>query len=122
MGMYTEIVIKCSIKENLPESIVSVLHYLFNNGDEVAELPNHPFFKCSRWRAVGSCSSFYHIPWADSKYSEDYLFSRSDLKNYDNEIALFFDWLDPYIEELTDKCVGWSWYEENDVPELVYKK
>lgn len=122
MGMYTEIIIKCSLKENLPETVNAVLNQLFNNEEEVENLPNHPFFSCPRWRAIGRCSSYYHIPWADANYRDGYLFSRSDLKNYDNEIYLFFDWLDPYINELPNTCIGWSWYEEDDVPELRYKK
>ena len=122
MGMYTELVIKCTIKENLPKEVEDTLQYLFSDGECPEFLPTHPFFLTSRWVAIGKCSSYYHIPKSYSYYKEGYLFSRSDLKNYSGEIELFFDWLDPYIAELTGKCVGWKWYEEYDVPELVYKK
>ena len=47
------------------------------------------------------------------------LFSRSDLKNYDREIELFFDWLRPLTCALPGDCIGWQWYEEHDEPTLV---
>ena len=79
---------------------------------------------------VGQCSSFYHIPFATSRYANPnspekkggYVFSRSDLKNYGGEIAKFLDWVDPYVDELPGKCIGWTWYEEEDQPTLIFKK
>jgi len=131
MGMYTELVLKCQIKDDLPADVRSVLKYLFKGGDKpLAVLPDHEFFKCPRWDFIGQGSSFYHHPAALSDYwtghgDDDnrggYLFSRSDLKNYDNEIEKFIDWLRPYIDENDEQCIGWSWYEEEDQPTLLFK-
>ena len=133
MGMYTELVLKCEIKENVPENVHNILSYLFNQADgfdNPPPQPDHAFFLCERWRMLGQCSSFYHVPFALSKYSTGfsdgraggYIFSRSDLKNYDNEIKHFIDWLTPYIDQEDGECIGWSWYEEDDRPTLLFKE
>ena len=118
MGMYTEIVIKCDI-ECKDMIALDVLNYMFNNGSEPSELPEHAFFKCDRWDMIGSCSSYYHIPATQNFFDGSYLFSRSDIKNYDDEIRLFFDWVSQYINSPEGVCIGYSWYEEEDKPELV---
>lgn len=123
MGMYTELILKCIIKSDTPREVNQILDFLFNRDCkqdvENLAIPTHPFFNCGRWRFIGSCSSYYHIPWASSRYSEDYLFTRSDLKNYDDEIAKFIDWLTPYIDAAPGQCIGWSWYEEESQPTLL---
>ena len=123
--MYTELVIKCLIKSNAPDDVKKILSCLFNGEKdlrEIIDLPEHEFFKCTRAWHLGSCSSYYHIPWATSKYAENIIFSRSDLKDYDNEISKFIDWLMPYIDEIDGQCIGWSWYEEEITPTLLFKK
>jgi len=119
MGMHTELVIKADTKTDLPPIVDSVLQHLFNGANEPDALPDHAFFSCYRWSMVGRCSSYYHVPWADSKYSEGYIFSRSDLKNYDDEIELFIDWIKPYLDQMQGDCIGWSWYEESETPTLI---
>ena len=122
MGMYTELLLKCGIVPNLNTNVKDVLEFLFNRGKEPNTLPKHEFFTLSRWTLIGRCSSCYHIPSPVNYYNENVLFSRSDIKNYEDEIDLFLDWVNPYIDELDEKCIGWIWYEENDSPELIYKQ
>ncbi|NGY04740.1 hypothetical protein [Solimonas terrae] len=119
MGMYTELVLKADVKRDLPREVEAVLQHLFNGEECPKELPQHRFFECERWEHIGSMSSYYHIPWAVSRYHDGRIFSRSDLKNYDGEIAAFVSWLMPYLDEPDGKCIGWSWYEEGDTPELL---
>ena len=129
MGMYTEIVFKARITKNINHVAMQVFEVLFNPECEKipVTLPDHAFFKCSRWRMIGSSGSFYHHPfgvssWYDAGHSEDiYIFSRSDFKNYSSEIELFFDWCRPYLEALDGECIGWYWYEEEEAPTLIYK-
>lgn len=126
MGMYTELVLKCRIIEKAPEEVMHILSYLFNRSGErenLRDLPNHPFFELSRWGMLGGCSSYYHHPKALSSFQTgigNYLFSRSDLKNYEGEIASFLDWLRPYLENETGECIGWEWYEEDEKPTLLF--
>ncbi|HAZ2983855.1 TPA: hypothetical protein J0587_004682 [Salmonella enterica subsp. enterica serovar Kentucky] len=125
MGMYTELVLKCQIKEDAPADVKSVIAYMFCGEDAPKKLPDHPFFGLTRWNSIGSCSSFYHHPevvnscpkfdYTDSQY----IFSRSDIKNYDGEIESFIDWLKPYVDAPEGQCIGWSWYEEGQQPTLI---
>ena len=119
MGMYTELVLKAEVKEGIPQNVKSVLQFLFNDADMPDDIPEHEFFACDRWRNIGNSSSYYHVPFALSRYEGNYIFSRSDLKNYADEIDKFVNWLTPYLNEPEGKCIGWSWYEEMDVPTLL---
>lgn len=122
MGMYTELVLKCQINTgSMNEFELSAFNYLFNIGERPVQLPEHPFFNCERWECIGNMSSFYHHPKPIKSFYDDYLFSRSDLKNYNDEILHFLNWLNPFINELDGKCIGWQWYEESDSPTLIYK-
>lgn len=122
MGMYTELVFKAVIRSDVPESVRAVLNYLFNDAKQpdTGLLPDHEFFQCSRWSVLGKRSSYYHTPFALSRYSGDYIFSRSDLKNYDQEIEKFIAWVTPYLANLPGQCIGWTWYEEANEPTLLY--
>ena len=130
MGMYTEIVFKATVRKDIDKKAMQILEHLFNSGPrpDKLELPEHAFFETWRWQSIGSCSSFYHHPrsvsdWYDVEYSDSiYIFSRSDLKNYDSEIDKFFDWIMPYIDEPGGQCIGWRWYEEDEQPTLILKR
>lgn len=126
MGMYTELVLNLTIKSDAPPEALAVLRQLANGDDEPKKLPDHPFFKCPRWSMVMQCSSHYFVPFSLSKlhstsYTDDYYLStRSDLKNYDDEIDLFVDWLRPYIDGLAGDFIGYKRYEEDLNPTLAY--
>ncbi len=139
MGTYTEILVRAQISRQTPDHVKALLLELFGEGgnDPVAVLAEHPnapefdhaFFRAPRWQAVGSCSSFYHIPTPMGGVAREgfvepayYIFHRSDLKNYDNEITLFWEWSRPYLVPATGRCVGWTWYEEAEAPTLVLRE
>ena len=125
MGMYTELVLKCQIKEDAPADVKSVIAHMFCGDDAPEKLPDHPFFGLTRWNFIGSCSSFYHHPEVVNSCSKfyytesQYIFSRSDIKNYDGEIESFIDWLKPYVDAPEGQCIGWSWHEEEQQPTLI---
>lgn len=132
--MYTELLIKSDIIRELPENVKYILDFLFNPSSNIdiwdenmkikldISLPDHEFFKCERWDQIGRCNSYYHIPASCNFFDGSYLFSRSDLKDYDNEINFFIDWVMPYLEEEEGKLLGWKWYEEWNEPEFIYMK
>ena len=122
MGMYTELVLKVEVKKQLPPEVEEVLQFLFNGGPKPELTPNHPFFDTERWTHIGNMSSYYHTPWTTSKYKESYIFSRSDLKNYNGEIGKFIDWLRPYLGKYQGDCLGWEWYEEEEMPTLITRR
>lgn len=126
MGMYTEMVLNCTVKGDTPADVLAVLRYMFNDDDRPDENPDHAFFRCDRWPMLGGCSSHYFIPFALSKiesptYVRDhYLSTRSDLKNYDGEIDKFVDWVWPYVDASPGDFLGYKRYEEDDHPTLLY--
>ena len=122
MGMYTEILVKADVNiSEISETDLTVINYLFGQGEKPCSLPSHKFFTLHRWEFIGKSSSFYHHPRAISNFEDSYIFSRSDLKNYDDEIENFFDWFRPLTTAEEGQCIGYSWYEEDAAPTLVYK-
>lgn len=125
MGMYTEIALNISLREDTPESVLSILEKMATGEDETIErpLPDHAFFKCDRWHhlmIMGSC--YFHglslskYKWRDCGVSA--LSFRSNLKNYDDEILKFLGWITPYVDP--DDHAGYFRYEEDDNPTLIY--
>jgi hypothetical protein len=41
------------------------------------------------------------------------------LKNYNNEIDKFIDWLKPYLKNEKGTIIGWKWYEEDMSPTVI---
>ena len=125
MGMYTELVLKCEVRGDAPDLVKQVVRHLFNNEDAPAELPDHEFFSCHRWEWIGSgASGCHHAVAVNSIYKHDFsegieVFSRSDLKDYDDEISKFIDWIAPYLPASGETCIGWKWYEEDEKPTLI---
>lgn len=127
MGEYTELVLKCRLESLLPEQVKNVLEFLFNpraeEKNKLKDLPDHPFFNCPRWKAIGSSSSYYHIPEEFNYINLETgrLFSRSDLKNYDDEIDKFIDWISPYLAMQSGDIIGWKCFEQCN-PTFIYKE
>ena len=127
MGMYTEIFVKVSLKENCPKEVIELLQYMMGDSEEQpSELPQHKFFTTNRWNFMLRCSSYYHQPkrtgemfW-DEIGNQWYICNRSDFKDYGNESELFFDWIKPYVESYGKKLIGYTLYEEDVEPVLYY--
>jgi len=127
MGMYTELVLSVELRKERPANVIPVLTYLINGeGDEPTDLPDHPFFEKRRWRMVGRGSSYYfanpepigrlHL----GNITKTYHFTMwCNLKNYQGEIEAFCDWLAPYVHTWGREILGWTRYEEEDVPTLI---
>lgn len=127
MGMYTEFHFNSELKEDVPESVLAVLRYMLPSDNEQPEppLPDHPFFKCERWRMLLTMDSYYFDADTHSTLRLDhdesyYLCVRSNLKNYDNEINRFVDWITPYLDKFGGEFLGFKRYEEIEVPTLLY--
>ncbi|HLW00888.1 MAG TPA: hypothetical protein VKT82_19670 [Ktedonobacterales bacterium] len=129
MGMYTELVLACEIKRDVPEEVLSLLRFLCGGlerpprpADE--DLPAHPLFHTSRWESVLNAGSFYFpgAPYSRLITSEATgqarLTVRSNLKNYGSEIEYFVQWLAPY--STSEGFVGYYRYEEAARPTLIF--
>lgn len=127
MGMYTELHFNAELNRDVPESVLAALRYMVGAEDaEPATLPDHPLFKTERWPYMLRCDSYYFPADTHSTLRLDdiakawYLCIRSNLKNYDDEIGKFLDWVSPYVFAGTE-CLGYYRYEETDDPTLIYK-
>lgn len=121
MGMYTELVLGLELDNN--EATIQKLKYMLDI--TTYDVPiDDPFFKTPRWEYMLYCDSYYFAGQTDSKLIYDnmvnthYLNVRCNLKNYNNEIELFLQWLAPHI--VTNGFLGYMRYEEDDNPTLIY--
>ncbi|MFZ1361441.1 MAG: hypothetical protein WAS05_00705 [Candidatus Nanopelagicales bacterium] len=126
MGMYTEYLLRGEIKDDAPQQVRDVLTFLasrdFDSRVEPSPLPDHPFFVTDRWDCLGSRMSYY-FPGSKghSEFSEFGFIFYGDLKNYDQEIAKFVDWIMPHLKGW-DNFIGYELYEEFDQPILYHYK
>ena len=133
MGMYTELFLSCRVK-NDPVA-VQVLKYMSDiEASENAPgfaLPHHPFFTTARWSWMFHSVSFYFVPKSICIFEQDdievhtegnwTLIVRCDLKNYNDEIECLVQWLDQYIDGYDGEMIGYSRYEEDREPTILYK-
>lgn len=126
MGMYTEIHFNSELKQDVPQSVVDVLHYMLGEIKEEPTLPDHPLFQCDRWRSLFRMDSYYFDADTHSTMRKDkiadahYLCVRANLKNYDDEIDRFVDWITPHLNKNEGDFLGFKRYEEDEVPTLIY--
>ena len=128
MGTYTEIHFASKLKNDTPEDVLTVIDYLVNGDLNIPlaykYIPNHPFFNCQRWDIICRCGSAYFDYLPNAKLiTDDYyrtLSFTSNLKNYNDEIHLFLDWIWPYLDKQDDNFIGYYRYEEDYDPKLIY--
>jgi hypothetical protein len=125
MGMYTEFHFNAELREDVPDDVLAVLDYMVNDVPEPSSLPEHPLFNCLRWRSMLRMDSYYfpadtHSTLRLDEGGERYLCVRCNLKNYDDEIRHFVDWVTPYLNVLPGDFLGFSRYEESNDPLLIH--
>ena len=125
MGMYTELNLGLALIKDVPDEIIDILRYMLNDQIELVMAPqNHPLFETCGWKYVLRCDSYSFDAHTDSSMTFDdidkkqHLNGRSNLKNYDNEIEEFLNFLEPYID--TFGFIGYMRYEEDEDPTLIY--
>ena len=135
MGMYTDILFRAEIKPDWaddPKVKLAFETLSLDMSPRVDDrdrhlLPGHEFFDCDRWQSLSWCSSYYfpasnHNVWEHEEPTGLTSWSfRANLKNYDDEIAKFFDWVDPYVNGADGDFLGYSLYEEGNTPTLYFK-
>ncbi len=128
MGMYTELVFACELKKDTPKEVIDILEYMVGNPRKDPIIPAHELFSTSRWEWMFKSNSYYfdgdtHSTLRFDDMSKAYVLTvRCNLKNYDNEIEKFIDWIKPYVDKIDDylEFKGYYRYEENDKPTLIY--
>lgn len=136
MGMYTEISFRANLIKEVPEQVTDVLKIIIYGAEDLPKdgLPDHELFACDRWEALGHHGSYYFPNAGQSELSlplyhweTPVAALHGNLKNYDQEIEKFFDWIDPYVENSKGTFLGYSLYEEHQYnntpgPTLYFKK
>ena len=101
MGTYTELIFGAELKKDTPNEVIETLKYMMGE----VEKPNNfllPYGKCEY---LFQCSSYYFAVskplkkmWFDSISCRWCISTRSNIKNYENEIETFLEWIKPYID------------------------
>lgn len=130
MGMYTDFCFDCELKADTPPEVITLLQAWMDNAmghyaGVHRPLPDHALFRTPRWHMIGWCGSAYFSAQPHRSFEKLYdstwtLNIRSNHKNYDNEIELFIDWINPYIVAAEGDFLGFYRYEENQHPTLIF--
>lgn len=126
MGMYTKLQCNLKLKEDIPQEILETINAL-NNSEELPIKLEHEFFNSPGLSYMFNMCSHYFTGTTNTQLrfnGYQYIWHIDcDLKNYNNEIELFLDWISPYVEAEENEFVGYSMYEENkDSPNLIFYK
>jgi hypothetical protein len=128
MGTYTEINCAFELIKETPQDVIAILtHMLDRRNHRPTPMPTHPLFETESWDMLLTSSSYYFAAteaqsavWLDEIDGQHRVAIRSNLKNYDDEIEEFIDWITPYIDALPGDFLGYSRYENTEVPTLIY--
>ena len=126
MGMYTELHFNAELRRDTPPEVLEVLRFMLGEVEAQPQLPDHALFSAPRWRMVFRCDSYYFDADTHSTLRFDdiscshYLCIRANLKNYDDEIDKFVDWITPYLDKREGDFLGFKRYEEDEDPTLIH--
>lgn len=122
MGTYTEIFFRAEV-----DAEAAAIIAMLGDGTKALGWPDHEFFGAPRFAAIATCSSYYfpqanHFAVEYDEITQSWHASfRANLKNYDNEIEKFFDWVDPHVIGGLGDFIGYS-MEETCSPSLRFKE
>jgi len=102
MGMYTELIFGAELKKETPNEVIEALKYMLG---EVKEKPNNfplPDGRCE-WLFQGGSYYFainesVNKMWLDEIDNCWHISTRSNIKNYEDEIETFLEWIKPHID------------------------
>ena len=119
MGMYTLLQFGADLKKDTPYEVVNILWYMLGKLEPTPPLPDHPLFQTDRWDyilCIGDSGYFDE----ETKHSFNakvdggmHLSVTSNLKNYNQEIQHFIDWIMPYVDAEEGQLLGSYRYEES---------
>lgn len=124
MGMYTELNIGVDLAPSTPDNVIKILDYMLGDEEVDVDTPDHPLFQTEGWRYMLRSDSYYFAGRTDSSITRDaitkcyHLNVRCNLKNYDEEISKFLDFICPYLDGYG--FIGYTRYEECELPYLIW--
>ena len=126
MGMYTELIFGAELKKETPEQVINALKYIIG---ELEDKPDDFPLPEGRCKYVLNGSSYYFGVseslskiWFDEISKSWKISSRSNIKNYENEIEKFLEWIKPHIERGSGakNMYAITIYEEDFEPTIYY--
>ena len=103
MGEYSELIFGARLKDD--NEMITTVRQLVEH-EEVSPLPAHEFFKSERYTQIArGTNSYYFAGSSEPTFYYDHivkewtLLIRMNMKDYDNEIEKFLDWIKPYITQ-----------------------
>ena len=102
MGMYTELIFGAKLKSDTPEDVIETLKYMVGVGQEPA---TKAFETKSGHNPLRGGSFYFGVTNSvtEMKYHDIgkawQISSRANIKNYENEIEDFLEWIKPHIDQ-----------------------
>ena len=126
MGMYTELIFGAELKKDTPNQVIESLKYMLG---EIEEKPSDfplPKGRCE-WLFQGGSYDFaisnsVNKMWFDTLGDQWKISTRFNIKNYNNEIETFLEWIKPYISQGSGNRDFYAivTYEEDSEPTIYY--
>ena len=123
MGMYTEIYVNVDLKKDTPDEVIEVLKAMCHmEGSDEKVLEPYPV----RWYSLFSNGSYYTPSTSCRSLTYDNiseawsLLGKGDIKNYEEEIQKFFEWIIPHVDGCPGDFIGYYRYEEYRTPTLIF--
>jgi len=126
MGMYTELIFGGSLKKDTPKEVINTLRYYCGQGDYPENLLE--FRTKSGRNPLNNGGSYYFgvhnsqpQMYFDSIGNNWVISSRTNLKNYEDEIEDFLKWITPYMYQGSGlkEMIAIVTYEQGD-PKIYY--
>ena len=121
MGMYTQLQMSFSLKEETPKLIVRRLNgMIYEHKYDGWKKP----YERLNWCLNSASYYFDDITSSSIKYDSDQYRVNilCDFKNYNDEIGKFITWIMPYIDAEKGRMIGYYRYEEDYKPTIIYKE
>lgn len=124
MGMYTELIFGASLKQSTPENIIEELKFLTGLTSYKPKASSLPF----ELNPLSGASYYFGVSESVTRMRYDeiskcwVISSRANIKNYENEIESFLEWIKPHIESGSGKreMYAVTMYEEDSEPKIYY--
>jgi hypothetical protein len=126
VGMYTALHLGIELKSDTPGEVKEILKAMVAGIEPKQTPPDHPFFKIRGWHWTLVSDSYYfkhqsHVEFKYDTTAKRYFLSVTcNLKNYDEDIEKFLDWLTPYINASPGDWLGYTMYEEDTRPTNIF--
>ena len=124
--MYTELIFGATLKKDTPSQVIEALKYMLGEKTEKPLDFPLPDGRC-KWLFQGGSyyfainNSVKHM-WLDHIDKRYHISTRSNIKNYEDEIETFLEWIKPYVENGSGSRELYAivMYEEASKPTLYY--